>query len=89
MIPLEQLQLKIASLSAAMAVKSPEYKTELENIRQIIQRDPELIHLLKPATELNAIFSAMQMFKDIEIPVTVVKGEKSKLIPKNITLESF
>lgn len=89
MIPLEQLQLRIANLELRMLEKSPEYKTELENIRQILQRDPELVHLLKDDTELHTIFAAMQMYKQIEIPITVQKSDKAKLIPKKLGLDDF
>jgi hypothetical protein len=89
MIALESLQVKIGTLQSQLEEKSPGYKSSLEDIRVILQRDPEMIHLLKTDGELSVIFAAMANYKQIEIPVTVAKAEKSKIIPKNLSLDSF
>jgi len=89
MLPLESLQLKIKTLEAQLEEKLPGYVSSLEEIRMIIQRDPEVIHLLKTEEELHVIFAAMQKYQDIEIPVVAAKAEKSKLIPKNLSLNDF
>lgn len=89
MIPLEQLQLKIATLQQQLEQKLPGYKNSLEDIRVILQRDPEQAHLLKTNGELNVVFAAMKQYKQIEIPITAAKAEKNKIIPKVIGLDSF
>jgi len=89
MLPIESLQLKIATLQQQMEERSPGYKNSLEECRIILQKDPELLHLIRPDTELHVIFAAMQMYTQIEIPVVAEKKEKNKLLNKNLDLDSF
>lgn len=89
MIPLESLQLKLSTLQEQLNQKLPGYKSSLEDIRGILQRDPEQLHLLRPDGELSILFAAMQTYKDIEIPIAAAKKEKEKIIPKNLSLNDF
>ncbi len=91
MIPVETLRLKIATLESLMSERSPGYKTELEQIRITLQRDPEILHLLDPEKDLQPIFLAMQRWQDVEIPVAAAKKESNKILPKgrSVTVDDF
>ena len=89
MLSLDILQVKIATLQQQLEIRDPGYKNSLEECRVTLQKDPELVHLLKPDTELHVIFAAMQHYSQVEIPVVAEKKEKNKILGKALDLNGF
>lgn len=88
---LESMQLSIATLQQQLESNDPGYKTRLAEIHSILSKDPEMTHMLKTREEISVIFEAMRRFKDVEIPITERKKEKSpsSSIKGPVSLDQF
>lgn len=88
---LESMQLSIATLQQQLESNDPGYKTRLAEIHSTLRNDPEMTHMLKTREEISVIFEAMRRFKDVEIPITERKKEKSpsSTIKGPVSLDQF